>query len=555
MPSLSQAIAHSAVKLALAVTQGPAHRALTRASRMPREAQSALLKQILATNSETDFGKRHGFSRINSMDDYRRAVPIQTYEDLRPYIERQERSAEPCLTREQPVFYHRTSGTVGVPKDIPVTETGLARIKKHQKTFAYTVSRCTDALQGKLFGITGQAVEGTMPGGTPFGSASGLLYHSQSRFVRAKHVLPPEISDITDYQTRYLATAAYGLTEPGVTCVATANPSTLVRLLSLINEQPDTVLRAVSDGHLPQAVAPCENLNTRLAPNPNRARSLSRVVESAGRLTYTDIWPHLKAVTTWTGGSCGVPLRSLSDSFPRDTRIIELGYLASEVQGTTNIDAQQNICLPTLLDTVFEFVARDQWETGTADFLCLHQLETGRDYYVFVTTPEGLYRYHMNDIVRVTGRVNETPTLAFVQKGKGVTSITGEKLYEAQVLDAVMAALADLSVHANFFIMLADQDAARYTLYLEAGCENTGIAADLAAAIDARLRAVNIEYDNKRGSGRLAPLALRWLRDGAGDAYRASRVAAGQRDAQFKYLHLQYAHECPFDFDAFAAAG
>ena len=256
---------------------------------------------------------------------------------------------------------------------------------------------------------------------------------------------------------------------------------------------------------------------------------------------------------TWTGGSCGVPLRSLSASLPSDVKIIELGYVASEVQGTVNIDAENNICLPTLLDTFFEFAERDQWEDGRIEFLSLHELELGHEYYVFVTTAEGLYRYDMNDIVRVTGGVNETPILTFVQKGKGVTSITGEKLYEAQVLEAVMTVLAERDGQADFFIMLADQENARYTLYVEGKSPNDGVAPNLSDELDRCLRSSNIEYDGKRASGRLAPLSVRWLRSGAGDAYRAKRVAEGQRNAQFKYLHLQYAHECSFDFDAFAA--
>ena len=158
----------------------------------------------------------------------------------------------------------------------------------------------------------------------------------------------------------------------------------------------------------------------------------------------------------------------------------------------------------------------------------------------------------MNDIVRVTSRVNETPTLQFVQKGKGVTNITGEKLYEAQVLEAVMAVLADRNTQTNFFIMLADQENARYTLFVEAKSPRDGSGPDLSDDLDRRLRSTNIEYDSKRESERLAPVGVRWLQSGAGDAYRRSCVATGQRDAQFKYLHLQYAHECSFDFDAIA---
>ena len=130
-----------------------------------------------------------------------------------------------------------------------------------------------------------------------------------------------------------------------------------------------------------------------------------------------------------------IPLRNLSGSLPAEVSIIELGYLASEVRATVNVDVQRNVCLPTIFDAVFEFAERDAWEGGTAEFLSLHELTANGEYYVFVTTPEGLYRYDMNDIVRVTGRVNETPTLKFVQKGKGVTNITGEKLHEDQVRD------------------------------------------------------------------------------------------------------------------------
>ena len=135
-----------------------------------------------------------------------------------------------------------------------------------------------------------------------------------------------------------------------------------------------------------------------------------------------------------------------------------------------------------------------------------------------------------------------------MQKGKGVTSITGEKLYEGQVLDAVAAALAEGHWRTPFYIVLADRDQAVYTLYLE----GTPDADDLASALDRRLQSSNIEYASKRASGRLRPLRVRPLPAGAGDRYRAHRVAAGQRDAQFKYLHLQYADECTFDFAAAA---
>lgn len=182
--------------------------------------------------------------------------------------------------------------------------------------------------------------------------------------------------------------------------------------------------------------------------------------------------------------------------------------------------------------------------------LGLADLAEGEDYYVIVTTADGLYRYDMNDIVRVNGRIQNTPTLEFLQKGKGVTSITGEKLHEVQVLNAVGDALGEANVESEFFIVLADPATASYTLYLEPRGDLAPLPR-LAPLVDVALRTGSIEYDGKRASGRLGELRMRWLTRGTGDAFREHRVAGGQRDTQFKYLHLQLAEECGSDFEPF----
>ena len=558
---LPHGASYALLRAGLKLVQSRRYRRLMEGAQHPRDVQSALLRRIMADNANTEFGRKHSFSSVADADDYRRAVPVQSYEDLRPLIERQELTGEPCLTRERPVYYHRTSGTVGAAKNIPVTPSGLRRMKGDQKLSAYVWSRDSAVLRGKGFAISGQAVEGHMEGGTPFGSASGLLYLGQSRFVRSRYVLSPQVADIEDYDLRYLVTVIFGLAEPHVTGIATANPSTFLRLLSVADRNSDSILDAIATGRLPSLESLPGPVRQALKPDPQRARYLSNCLEEAGRYSFTDIWPHLQGIVTWTGGSCGTALNGLDGLIPAGIPIIELGYLASEFRGTVNIDARNNICLPTLFQTFFEFVEREAWEaweSGSAGFLGLHELEQGAEYYVFVTTPDGLYRYDMNDIVRVSGRVHETPTLDFVQKGKGTTSITGEKLTESQALDAVPAILANRNVQQRFFIVIADEEAAGYTLFVESvnrGGQHLGDSNAIAAEVDRRLCQLNVEYEAKRKSGRLSPLEVRWLRNGAGDEYRAACVNSGQRDTQFKYLHLQYAHECRLDFTTLAETG
>lgn len=549
----------------LGFTQGPGCRRLMAAAQAPEQSQAALLRALLARNKDTQFGKAHGFAGLSRVEDYRRAVPAQTYEDLWPLMRRQELTGERCLTAERPVYYNRTSGTVGAPKNIPVTASGLRQMKAEQRLAAYVWARDSRFLSGKVFAVTGPAVEGRMEGGTEFGSVSGLIYRNQSGLVRSRQALPPALSDIEDYDARYLAMVIFGLAEEGVTGMATANPSTFLRLLAAFHHHADAVLDAVATGRLPDLPPPAPS---RLRPRPARARALAQRLDAAGELTYADIWPRLQGVLTWTGGSCGAALAGLSRLLPAGAAIIEWGYSASEFRGTLNIDAKRNVCLPTLLTTFFEFVEREAQEKGSGDgrdFLALHELEQGREYYVFITTGEGLYRYDMNDIVRVNGQVGQTPALEFVRKGKGVANITGEKLTETQVLQAVSKTLARRGTAARFFIMLADEETPGYKLFVELdnagpapGADSAapgragGMAGALAGEIDSLLSEANVEYQAKRKSGRLAPLETRLLPGGAGDRYREACVGAGQRDAQFKHLHLQYARECAFDFNAAA---
>ncbi|WP_419554750.1 GH3 auxin-responsive promoter family protein [Candidatus Poriferisodalis sp.] len=554
------------LRAGLAAASGRTHRRLVDACAHPRAAQDQVLQRILSDNAGTVFGADHRFGSVAGFEDYQRAVPVQTYEDLREGIERQEATGEPCLTAEQPVYYNQTSGTVAAPKNIPLTKAGLARIQRLQRLAAYALSRRTSALGGKVFVVSGAAHEGTMPAGTPYGSASGQIYASQGALLRRRYVLPASVSDIADYDARYLTMAVLGAADDSVTAMATANPSTFVRLMDVLNTHAEMVLTAVATGKLPAGCS-VENRSDQLGlrADPERAAALGRCLETAGELTYADIWSDLRAVVTWTGGSCGLAVERLQPMLTSGCPVFELGYLASEVSGTVNIDPIEGSCVATLADNFFEFAERDAWEAAADEAdrglqtCTLADLETGRDYYVIVTTADGLYRYDMNDIVRVTGWVDRTPVLSFIQKGKGVTSITGEKLYESQAISAVTAAIAELGTVAPFFIMLADEAEATYTLYAELtstrdAVPEPSVAGDLASSIERSLRHANVEYDAKRASGRLAPLRVRFLAAGTGDAYRRQRVADGQRDVQFKYLHLQYSAECSFGFDDFLTA-
>jgi GH3 auxin-responsive promoter len=518
----------------------------------PAATQAATLAEILSRNATTTFGRAHGFASIAGPSEFARAVPVHDYEALRPSIERQETTRETMLTAEHPVMYALTSGTTGQPKLVPVTPTGLARQTKAQRLLA-TMSHAGSAVfSGRILGIGGPAVEGRRPSGAPYGSASGMIFESMPRFVRSRYLLPSSVLSVSDHDARAYAIAVLALSSADLTGIGTANPSTMLRLREVIVERWVDLLDDIASSTINGAALdpePRRAVEAALVGARDRAAQLRSIVDDPSSLRLGRLWPGLALVTTWTRGSCGLALSRLRDELDPGTPIVDLGYSASEIRGTVPVDLESGRCVPTIGDNYFEFVERDAWEEGSADFLTLSDVEPGREYYVFITTLDGLYRYDMNDIVEVTGMFGATPCLGFVQKGRGVTSITGEKLHESQVLRAVVDAGAGRVLGSGFFLMLADTPGARYHLYLEGPLDPDELMR-VGRAVDETLSRLNIEYRAKRASGRLAPVTTSELRPGTGEAYRRHCLDRGQREAQLKILHLQRAEDCGFDLAA-----
>src|SRR5262245_31939433 len=86
--------------------------------------QTDLLTRIVETNQETAFGRQHEFKDVRSPAEYQRRVPVRSYDELEPWIERSANGEPAVLTAEAPLLFHRTSGTTGAAKKIPVTKAG-----------------------------------------------------------------------------------------------------------------------------------------------------------------------------------------------------------------------------------------------------------------------------------------------------------------------------------------------------------------------------------------------------------------------------------------------
>ena len=139
-----------------------------------------LLMRTVRDNQDTEYGKLYHFDQIRSIDDYKRLVPFSTYDDYAPFIERMVNKGEKNLITTYPIVqYAETSGSIGVPKKIPVSKQTMEIYTK------YTITRVTalaDRWQrehnhhklpiGRGFNQL-EIVDRTLPDGTPLGNISG----------------------------------------------------------------------------------------------------------------------------------------------------------------------------------------------------------------------------------------------------------------------------------------------------------------------------------------------------------------------------------------------
>jgi hypothetical protein len=143
----------------------------------------------------------------------------------------------------------------------------------------------------------------------------------------------------------------------------------------------------------------------------------------------------------------------------------------------------------------------------------------------------------MNDLVEVGGKFYNTPTVHMVSKVNGIVSMTGEKLYEPQFIDAVHQAEAQMDIKTKFFVGFADVRESKYHFYYEFVDESIDqtIADEFTKIVDQKLQAINNEYESKRASFRLHEPQAHILLSNAYSRFKAACLRDGFRDGQFKF--------------------
>lgn len=520
---------------------------LDRASKNCEKEEEKTLRDILEYAKNSEWGKTHNFEEILSASGYdemyslyRKNIPVQDYEDLRPFIERHKNGEENILFPGKPMMYATTSGTTKEPKWIPITNEYYTKVfSKMSRLWLYTfIMHRPKVFWGRCASIVGKPVEGYAPDGTVCGSVSGVTQRDCPEFIKKLYSAPSAVFAIKDYTARYYTLMRTGM-EQNISLLVTANPSTIIELQKNADEFYDDYIDDIEHGTLSAKIniepeiravmEPCYK------PNPKRAQELRDLKAKYGRPLPKHYWPDIQLITTWKCGNTRVYMEKFADYFPPETLYQEFGYFASECRsGLVMNGGDDTVLFPHMF--FFEFTRFEDMDNPDPKFYRLHELEKGRRYMIYITTYGGLYRYNMNDLIECTGYYNTIPTVQFIQKVNGIVSMTGEKVSERQFMDSVQAVEEETGLKTLFFVGFADIQESLYHFYYEFADKNVTSeqVEDFTRRVDGKLSAENLEWDAKRVSFRVKAPVGHILVDNSFEKYKEICIKNGARDGQFK---------------------
>lgn len=442
-------------------------------------------RMLLGQLALTEHGRSIGIERGMDYRNFRSRVTVSGYEHVAPQIERMKRGGANVLWPGQCSLYATSAGTTGPIKAVPVT----TEMRQHFRRAEIASMLFYTARVGSSTVFQGRHLT--------LGASTALRHIASARPFAANET-----------------------TLGGIRAVAL--PSWVGRHLS---EPSDDIARLTDwAAKLEQIAASCEQLDvTLLGGIPNWMLNLVEAIREHGTRNgrprdLAAIWPHLECLV-----HSGVPLGPFQDelrqAFGSNARFHEVYCAAEGFIAAQDAEATAGLRLMANVGLFFEFIAlRDFADTGRLAWgekaVPLEQVRSGIDYVILLTTPAGLCRYILGDIVRFVS--TEPHRLMYVGRTDLQLNAFGEHVIEKDLTDVLVTVcnrhrwtIKNFHVAPMFDNSLTGQMRGRHEWWVELrpGTTETPTGPLLAAELDRELLARSPDYQARRsGSSLEAPL-------------------------------------------------
>lgn len=447
--------------------------------------QDAILKELLKVGKTTEFGKEHGLDKVNSYEEFRKAVPIRDYESFKPYIEKIKEGKHNILWKGKPIYLAKTSGTTSGVKYIPISKES---IPNHINT-ARNALLCymaetgnTSFADGKLIFLSGSP-ELERIGGIPTGRLSGIVNHHIPSYLRSNQLPSYETNCIDDWETK----------------LDKIVEETINQNMTLISGIPPWVQMYFDRLH---------------------AKSGKKIRE---------LFPNFSVLVH--GGVNFEPYKAkLFESIGQKMDTIETFPASEGFFAFQDSQKEEGLLLNTNSGIFFEFVPAAEIFNENPTRLSLHEVKTGENYALIINNNAGLWGYNIGDTVKF---LSTNPyRLVVTGRTKHFISAFGEHVIAEEVEQSLLKAAKEEHVHITEFTVAPMIQKGEGKSYHEWFIEFENEPSDLEAfalKVDGNLRAKNIYYDDLINGNILQPLHIRVVRkNGFIDYMKAIGKLGGQ---------------------------
>ena len=512
-----------------------------------------LLMRIINGNKDTEYGKKYHFAEIKTPEDYRKMVPFSNYDDYAPYIERVIDKGEKDLYTVYPIeTYALSSGSVGVPKRVPVSAEALDIYSQYAaaKTFA-TCDNYYKEKTGKhhKFGMGLNTLEVTYQktndGKTLSGCISGAAAAEEKRFMPYGFTSPLEVVFPEETMNAKYLRVRYALAERNVTFMIGCFMTGLVDCMNYMRDHWEMLCDDIEKGIInPDIEISAElkaKLEKKIKADPKRAEELRAEFKKGFEDPIVPrIWKNMSWVSA-VGTSGFKPYTEKMRAFIGPNIPIDfLAYAASEaLMGATKaVEEEEYVLLPQ--SGFYEFIpenAKDETKTLTID-----QLEVGKRYEIVLTNLSGFYRYRIKDVVEVTGYYYESPMVRFAYRKSQLINISGEKMTEGDLAWAIAEFAKETGIPVHDYAVYADTNfpPGRYIVLIESDKPVDMSKLDqYSEIIDKKMGEANEGgYAYERESENIAPAKLMIQQRESHALYREVMVLRGTSENQLKLVRV-----------------
>jgi len=430
--------------------------------------QENILQQLIKVGKGTEYGKSVGLDKVTKYEEFKQAVPIQDYEQMRPWIDKIKEGKHNILWKGKPIYLAKTSGTTSGTKYIPITKDS---IPNHINT-ARNALLCymaetgnTRFADGKLIFLSGSP-ELERVGDIPTGRLSGIVNHHVPKYLRSNQMPSYETNCIEDWETK-------------------------------LNKIVDETIR--QDMTLISGIPPWMQMY------------FDELIKRSGK-KVGELFPNFSVMVQ--GGVNFEPYKAkLFESIGRKIDCIEL-FPASE--GFFAFQDSQNaegLLLNTNSGIYFEFIPAAEIYNADPARLSLKEVKAGENYAMIINSNAGLWGYNLGDTVKFVS--TDPYRLVVTGRTKHFISAFGEHVIGEEVEYSILKAAEEEHIHITEFTVapfVSKNEGKSYHEWFIEFENRPGDINSFANKVEVNLRKKNVYYDDLISGHILSPLKITAVR-------------------------------------------